>query len=200
MLCSQETLTGNNDSEEEDGFNDNDETITKGNNQRTNHSSTTVENLDCQMLSQHFIKWYYKAINSLVMPSESSSEWGAQHFWSDSKLTLVMSSGNMTYDECEGALAVSEKLHHLVQSEKIYFNPFVEGVQGQLNAYGLVRVSTGGTVHRYSQCIGIFEQSFGLIQDPNMGNNWKIKFTELKMKASGGNEIEGHGVPAIGSS
>ena len=72
-------------------------------------------------------------------------------------------------------------------------------MKGQLNAYGLVLVSIGGTVHRYSQCIGIFEQSFGLIKDPNMDNNWKIKFTELKMKASGGNEIEGQNVPAIGS-
>ena len=163
-------------------------------------TSVAATNLDCQALAQQFVQWYYKVVNKLISPSpENSSEWGPQHFWLDSKLSLLMISGQTSHDDCQGSLAVSEKLHKVVKTEKLQFNPFVEGVKGQMNAYGLVRVTIGGTVLRFSQCIGIFEQSFGLIQDPNLNNNWKIKFTELKMKA-GENQIEGQPVPAIGSS
>lgn len=163
------------------------------------HTSAASTSLDCQALAQQFVKWYYKVLNSLnLSPSGSSSEWGPQHFWVDSKLSLLMISGQTSHDDCQGSLAVSEKLHELVRTEKLHFNPFVDGVTAQMNAYGLVRVAIGGTVHRFSQCIGIFEQSFGLIKDPSMDNNWKIKFTELKMKA-GENQVKGQSVPAIGS-
>ena len=31
------------------------------------------------------------------------------------------------------------------------------------------------------RCCGTFQQKFGLIRDPSMGNNWKIKFTNATL-------------------
>ena len=100
-------------------------------------------------------------------------------------------------DECQGSLAVSEKFRELVRREKLVFNANINGARGQIDAYGLVKISVGGTVHRFSDCLGIFEQSFGLIRDPQMQNNWKIKFTELKLKAQQHQEVEGSSKKAL---
>ena len=108
----------------------------------------------------------------------------------------MVSDGHML-DECQGSLVVSEKLRELVCKERLLFNANVNGAKGQIDAYGLVKISVGGTVHRFSDCPGIFEQSFGLIRDPQMQNNWKIKFTELKLKAQQQREVEGFSRKAI---
>ena len=108
----------------------------------------------------------------------------------------MVSDGHML-DECQGSLAVSDKLRELVCKEKLLFNANVSGARGQIDAYGLVKITVGGTVHRFSDCLGIFEQSFGLIRDPHMQNNWKIKFTELKLKAQQHHEVEGYRKKAI---
>lgn len=127
-----------------------------------------------------------------TISDNTSQEWGPQHFWEDAKGSVLVVSNGQVFDECQGAMAVSTKLQELVCKEKILFNANLSGARGHIDAYGLVKISVGGTVHRFSNCLGIFEQSFGLIRDPQMQNNWKIKFTELKLKAQQQqNEVEG---------
>lgn len=164
-----------------------------------NSSSTPFDNnINGQQLAEYFIPWFYKILNSFNTSSDNmSQEWGPQHFWEDAKGSVLMVSDGHMLDECQGALAVSEKLRELVCKEKILFNPNVSGARGHIDAYGLVKISVGGTVHRFSNCLGIFEQSFGLIRDPQMQNNWKIKFTELKLKAQQQQEVEGYAKKAI---
>ena len=40
-----------------------------------------------------------------------------------------------------------------------------------------------GTLHNQTTACGVFEQVFGLIRDPSSDNNWKIKYTELRLVA-----------------
>lgn len=152
-----------------------------------------------QQLAEYFIPWFYKILNSFnTLSDNSSQEWGPQHFWEDAKGSVLLVSDEQVFDECQGAMAVSAKLQELVCKEKILFNANITGARGQIDAYGFVKISVGGTVHRFSNCLGIFEQSFGLIRDPQMQNNWKIKFTELKLKAQQQqNEVEGYTKKAI---
>lgn len=154
--------------------------------------------VDGQQLAQYFVPWFYKILNSFnTSPDNIAQEWGPQHFWADAKGSVLMVSGGQVLDECQGSLAVSEKFRELVRKEKLLFNANVSGARGQIDAYGLVKISVGGTVHRFSDCLGIFEQSFGLIRDPQVQNNWKIKFTELKLKAQQHHEVEGYRKKAI---
>lgn len=146
--------------------------------------SSSAKNVDGQELASSFIPWFYKILNSFNTASDSASqEWGPQHFWNDAKSSILMLSGGEVLDECQGSLAVSDKLRELVCKEKLLFNANLAGARGQIDAYGLVKISVGGTVHRFSNCLGVFEQSFGLIRDPQLQNNWKIKFTDLKLEA-----------------
>lgn len=149
--------------------------------------------VDGQQLAAYFVPWFYKILNSFnSSPDGTSQEWGPQHFWDDAKSSVLMVSDGQVHDECQGSLAVSDKLRELVCKEKLLFNANVAGAKGQIDAYGLVQVSVGGTLHRFSNCLGVFEQSFGLIRDPQMQNNWKIKFTDLKLKAQQQPEVEGY--------
>lgn len=158
-------------------------------------NSSFDTNVNGQQLAEYFIPWFYKILNSFnTSTDEASREWGPQHFWADARGSVLMVSDGQVHDECQGALAVSEKFRELVCKEKLLFNANVGGAKGQIDAYGLVKISVGGTVHRFSSCLGIFEQSFGLIRDPQMQNNWKIKFTDLKLKAHG---VEGENRKAI---
>lgn len=165
----------------------------------SNLKNTSLDStVDGQQLAAYFVPWFYKILNSFNTSSDGTSqEWGPQHFWEDAKSSILMVSGGQVRDECQGSLAVSEKLRELVCQEKLLFNANVGGVRGQIDAYGLVKISVGGTVHRFSNCLGIFEQSFGLIRDPQMQNNWKIKFTDLKLKAQQQQEVEGLSRKAI---
>lgn len=160
--------------------------------------SSSAKKVDGQELASNFIPWFYKILNSFNTASNSASqEWGPQHFWNDAKSSILMLSGGQVLDECQGSLAVSDKLRELVCKEKLLFNANVAGARGQIDAYGLVKISVGGTVHRFSNCLGVFEQSFGLIRDPQLQNNWKIKFTDLKLEAQEQPPLDGQHTKAI---
>lgn len=66
------------------------------------------------------------------------------------------------------------------------------GVKSQSSPHGAIKVLACGTLHAPPQrMLGAFEQAFLLVQDPMTPDNWKIKFTELRLKAqSNGCEIE----------
>jgi len=76
---------------------------------------------------------------------------------------------------------VAEALKHVVDKYKITYNPNMtrDGISGLVDAHGLALITACGTLHNTitSVVCGTFQQQFGLIRDPNLGNNWKIKFT-----------------------
>ncbi len=55
------------------------------------------------------------------------------------------------------------------------------GVRERKDPHGMVIIGVCGTAHQYDNCSGIFEQVFGLVQDPHQDFNWKIKWSELRI-------------------
>lgn len=155
----------------------------------------TVSTIDAQSLAENFTQWFYKIWNSLIDGNNADNQWGHHHFWNDAKCTIAMLSEQQVQDECQGAEGVSIKLAEVVFKEKLFFNLNAPSVKGEINNYGLVRILAGGTLHRFNNCIGIFEQTFGLIRDPHSENNWKIKFTQLRLKAQG--HLQGQETPSL---
>lgn len=94
--------------------------------------------------------------------------------------------GTKMVHECvDGSHLVAERLQEIVTAERLILNPNVTagGVSGKMSRHGLVMVLACGTVHRGSDVLGVFEQTFGLVRDPLMENNWRVKFTNLTMQS-----------------
>jgi len=131
-----------------------------------------------------FVRWYYPLINT---SSNCDTDFGSQHFWLDASAQVSLQSGlagskeNSSVEE-NGKLA-SELLKEVVQKHALTFNPNIskEGVHGVIDAHGLAIVIACGTLHSGQRCCGTFQQKFGLIHDPSMGNNWKIKHTNATL-------------------
>lgn len=45
----------------------------------------------------------------------------------------------------------------------------------------MVVIGVCGTAHQFENCSGIFEQVFGLIQDPAVEFHWRVKWSELRI-------------------
>lgn len=68
----------------------------------------------------------------------------------------------------------------------LYLNPNItrDGVLAQSESHGVIKITVCGTAHKRDLCVGFFEQSFMVIKDPSMQNNWRIKKTEMQMKTT----------------
>ena len=119
------------------------------------------------------------------MQSESQY-FGADHFWNDCKLQLTSQSPDPTNEEFAGSHLTSERLLALTKTEQLLFNPNLskEGIYVIMNPHGLLMILICGTLHRGPDCLGVFEQVFGLLRDPRFDNNWKIKMSKLKLTSS----------------
>lgn len=140
-----------------------------------------------QELAIHFSSWFFRLLDSIAT-SGSNTDWGPQHFWPGAELTVQCNEpSGLQETTVLGADFVSDKFLSMLLVDQLYFNPNLsnDSVKGQQNPHGLVVVMVCGTVHRHKEYLGVFEQSFGLIRDPCEENNWKIKFSKLKLKASG---------------
>ncbi|CAB1454633.1 unnamed protein product [Pleuronectes platessa] len=149
---------------------------------------------DPQVLGQQFCQWFFQLLNS-QNPSlgQAPQDWGPQHFWPDVKLRLLARAGSVQMEEFLGAELVSLRLLALTKEERLLLSPNLEplGLRTLASPHGMVLVAVAGTIHRDSNCLGIFEQIFGLIRIPLENNSWKIKFVNLKIRgqeALGGTE------------
>lgn len=151
--------------------------------QVTNRPTQPVEG---QQLAERFAPWFYSMLNN-VSPSvhqvsaDPRMTFGPQHFWSDAQLSIyTLPMGG--HEEHTGPNDVSQTLALLINSG-IYFNVNldIDGVKGLMNQLGCVVVTVAGTTHKGPECTGVFKQCFGLVKDPTMENNWRIKFTRLHL-------------------
>lgn len=173
-------------------------------NQKVNN--TAVEKMvdqretEAQTISLSFVSWFYQMLNAIltgkVQSATPNTNWGPNHFWNDAKLILnIERPGGIMTDESEGSSLVSEKLLAVVLQFRLYFNPNMtsQGIRGEMNCHGLLAVKAAGTLHNDSNVIGLFEQVFGLVKDPQEEGNWKIKNTELRLRI---NSNEPHALTA----
>lgn len=153
---------------------------------------------DVNMLAEKFASWFYSIINDYVL-SMQSAKLSVEHFWKDCSLHLVMESPtqHVVQDVHKNANEVVSLLQGLLRQHKLYFNPNISstGVRGKVDASGLVLVLVCGTLHQVDNCVGIFQQIFGLLRDPFMENNWKIKSSSVVLKSVGNSDLK---IPSIG--
>ncbi|XP_024142449.1 uncharacterized protein C3orf38 homolog [Oryzias melastigma] len=152
---------------------------------------------DPLVMGQHFCNWFFPMLNS-QNPSlkQEPQDWGPQHFWPDAKLSLVSRVTDENFEELLGAELTSLRLLSLTRDERLFLSPNLQphGLKALASPHGLVLVAVAGTIHRDTACLGIFEQTFGLIRSPLEGNSWKIKFVNLKIRRQ--NALEGMDVSA----
>lgn len=151
---------------------------------------------DPLILGQQFCQWFFGLLNSQNLTlGQEPQDWGPQHFWPDAKLNLLARVAEQQMEEFAGAELISRRLLALTREEQLLLNPNLEphGLRALASPHGLVLVAVAGTIHRGTSCLGIFEQVFGLIKSP-LDNNWKIKFTNLKIR--GQDAIAGREVSA----
>ncbi|XP_064832605.1 uncharacterized protein C3orf38-like isoform X1 [Oncorhynchus masou masou] len=147
--------------------------------------ATYSAGFDHLALARQFCQWFFQLLNSLN-PSlgQPPQEWGPQHFWEDVRLRLLSSAGEQYTEEYEGAAMTSLRLLALARDERLLLSPNLEpgGLKALSSPHGLVMVAVAGTIHRDRECVGIYEQAFGLIRSPLDQNKWKIKFMVLKVR------------------
>ena len=132
-----------------------------------------------------FAQWFYKLLNAQNPQSGivSTEVFGSQHFYTDCRFLLLSATPQVSKMEYTGADITAQRLCALVKEEQLLLNPNLtpEGIKGKSDPHGLMQVLVCGSVHQKQSPIGIFEQQFGLIQEPAT-NKWKIKFTNLKFR------------------
>ncbi|XP_002119870.2 uncharacterized protein C3orf38 homolog [Ciona intestinalis] len=149
-----------------------------------------------QTLSQEFVDWFYPVLNG-QMNEINTSSWSSDHFTPD--CVLECSNNTDTVEQFYGAEETYDKFTRMIRSDRVLFNVNTtpNGHRAVINPHGLAKVAACGTLHQYtadnhSCLVGIFEQLFGLIRDPNDQNRWKIKFSKLLVKLTGNyNEANG---------
>ncbi len=124
-----------------------------------------------QQLSHQFTEWFYTAWNSL-------STFTFDHFFPDCQLTLIHENQRRIL----GSHYVCELLRSYVANQDLRFAPNIQSNKAQESKHGLVLIQVHGTIHQRGTCIGIFDQSFGLVRDPTHSNNYLIKFSFLNMQ------------------
>ena len=136
-------------------------------------SSSTTEALlpSMKQLSQQFTDWFYSSWNNL-------SAFQSDHFFPDCQLTLKHENDRRV----QGAYFVCDVLRSFIVNQDLRFHPNIQSNQIEESKHGLVLIQIHGTIHQRGTCIGIFDQSFGLVRDPHHGNNYLIKFCFLNMQ------------------
>ena len=167
---------------------------------------TSISSSQVQDLANTFVRWFYeemnKTSNALATPqqptqsqqpnqlSPAAEDLSPEHFWPDASAKVVLGSNPTAVDETlevsQDGAQVAQALTQLVRRFSLGFNPNLcsEGVRGVLDPTGLVVVTACGTLHNASTACGTFHQQFGLVRDPRVGNNWKIKYTQARLTSS----------------
>ncbi|EFX74063.1 hypothetical protein DAPPUDRAFT_307503 [Daphnia pulex] len=130
-----------------------------------------------------FTKWFYELLFAVHKQSAIGTKLSEQ-FWRDARLKITLNSSAATdCQEMIGSDEAANLLQMLLCQHGFLLNPNLSsnGVRERKDPHGMVIIGVCGTAHQYDNCSGIFEQVFGLVQDPHQDFNWKIKWSELRI-------------------
>ena len=138
-----------------------------------------------QLLGETFVRWFYELLN-YENPLCGGGDFGPHHFWENCTLKLVSKTPEVSEDNYEGRVLVAQRLQALAREELLIFNPNIsaEGVKVRSDPHGLLIIMVCGTIHQHNNCLGIFQQLFGLVRSPLNENTWKVKMTQLQLCSS----------------
>ncbi len=167
--------------------------VTQSQHTRAADNVTEKDNSVDQELAEKFAGWFFQMLNSYHPFSQEapSQAFGPQHFFKDCEMKMISSTPDITRVAYSGDEQVSQRLMAFVKEEGLKFNPNLDpgGVKGIANPHGLKVVMVCGTVHLQGRVVGIFEQQFGLVRDPDSDNNLKVKFVKLKLQRQDSNML-----------
>ncbi|XP_073828908.1 uncharacterized protein C3orf38 [Musca autumnalis] len=152
------------------------------------HPTTTTlfeeSEFPINLLARKFSEWFFNNYNQNTLKP--------QDFWPDARLRLqIIANDGCDIHDCDNSQAIIETLYESQKLFGFFFNPNLthSGVQGRMDVHGLVLVLACGTLHTQSDCVGIFECSFGLMRDPFSENNWKTKTIQLMLRSKGASSL-----------
>lgn len=161
--------------------------IVKSCNTNVDTSSSKVIQSEFQTLGEKFAEWFFNNLNSHCPSIQKAPEdFGPHHFWDDAYLLLNSYTPEHNEEKFDGPVLVSQRFLAFSKEEHVLFNPNLtsEGIYVKSSQHGLVMILVCGTLHRHNECLGVFQQLFGIIKDPRFDNNWKIKMIKLDVKTS----------------
>ena len=133
-----------------------------------------------------FVSWFFDMLNSLnPLFHLKPQNFGPQHFWDNAQLHISMMLAASSYTEdFSGSVSVCERLAAFTGKDGLLFNPNLnnEGVMVKTDPHGLKLIMVCGSVHKNNSCVGVFQQSFGLVWDPRYRDVMKIKISFLKLQ------------------
>ena len=155
-------------------------------------------------MADSFVKWYYELLNATFYTSgcgaADGSDFGPQHFWVDASAKIYLHQGHPSgggpgllskgsesspsESICvQGGGQVCDALKHVVRKYRVTYHPNLSDAHGYMDAQGQAVLQAAGTLLNPSNSTvcGSFQQQFGLVRDPALGNNWKIKFTNASL-------------------
>ncbi|KAJ6644249.1 hypothetical protein Bhyg_09216 [Pseudolycoriella hygida] len=139
-----------------------------------------VDQFPIHQMSRQFSSWFFTMCNENQLKTED--------FWSAMEYSIEMiESGELVRQEQgSGAPSILELLQKLHSQDNLLFNPnnCHDGIQGRMDAHGLVMVLCCGTLHSPGTFVGVFECVFGLLRDPFADDNWKIKLLRMRLNSS----------------
>lgn len=164
----------------------------------------SASDFNLNLFSEKFTIWFYNLLNN--GKTQEGQQFGPEHFWPDNILQIRVTGPNLNVHEVnykhlcpqpnstnishfkerfsgqESAALLAQMRSHF----DLYLNPNItkEGVLAQSESHGVIKITVCGTAHKRDLCVGFFEQSFMVIKDPSMQNNWRIKKTEMQMKTT----------------
>lgn len=145
-----------------------------------NTSVATEDSFPIHQMSRQFSTWFFKLYNETKLKIED--------FWADCEYSMEMISSGQTVRQENGCGSQSlfELLQTLNTQDNLLFNPndCHDGIQGRMDAHGLVMVLCCGTLHSPGVFVGIFECLFGLLRDPFTDGNWKVKHLRMRLNSS----------------
>lgn len=136
-----------------------------------------------QRLGHEFAKWYYERLNNLT-------DFSATHFWPQSHLRIeyifAAQPDNAIIDEvANNGEAVCAKIKDLRAVKELWFEVnYQTGIRGTLNPHGLAQIMVCGVLYDFNSKlpVGVFEQMFGLMKDISDHQNFKIKYTVIRLR------------------
>lgn len=138
------------------------------------------EHFPIHQMARQFTAWFFEQYNQNHLSTED--------FWSDARgqVEMVEQPNCVQEERANDAQSLVDILMGLKQRFAMFFNPNVShaGIQGRIDAHGLVLVLGCGTLHAPHGVVGCFECVFGLIRDPFTDNNWKVKHMKMRLNGS----------------
>lgn len=148
--------------------------------QSTDKSVAEEDQFPIHQMSRQFSTWFFRMCNENQLKIDD--------FWIDAEYSMEMiAAGQLVREEkgC-GSQPLLDVLQSLHIQDNLLFNPnnCHDGIQGRMDAHGLVMVLCCGTLHSPGVFVGVFECMFGLLRDPFTDDNWKIKHLRLRLSSS----------------